>query len=209
MKRYAHKTLLISVAILVVLLSLPVAALADGGGGENEFSQTTGEYLVTLIFENPVMIGKNQIHVRVSDAHHLPVSLADVAVNVVKGETEHTETELATQSEEASMTGMGGTSEQAVEPSPNANDEMSAVALEEGHESGEYAGEITIDNAGDWIIHVNLNIQGKLMDVDFPLNVASHRNGPVVLTVFFTLNAAILAVAAVIKPKPVAAKNEA
>ena len=208
MRRFAHKTLLLSTVIFLILLSLPFAALADGVDDEHEFTQTAGGYEVTLVFENPAAIGENQIHVRVSDAHHAPVSNADVEVSLVEGEAEHTEAEPIAQPEEAGMHGM---SEAPVEVSEETHDEMDMIALEAGHESGEYAGEIAIDSAGDWIIRVHLTVQGELVEVDFPLSVASSQKGAGILTGFFALNAAIIVSAVYMKRKPVSIQkmNEA
>ena len=213
MRKFAHKTLLLSTIILLILLSLPVAALADSADAdeENEFTQTVNGYEVTLVFENPVAIGENQIHVRLSDTHHAPVSNADVEVGVVEGEAEHAEAEPIAQPEEADMHGMSSMSEQPVEAPSDAHDEVDMVAFEVGHESGEYAGEIAIDGAGDWIIRVHLTIQGELVEVDFPLNVPSNQNGAGILAGFFALNAAIIGAAVVLKRKPVSTQivNEA
>ena len=61
MKRFSHKTGLLFSAILLLLLALPISALADGGTGGNEFTQTVSGYQVTLVFEKPAAVGENQI----------------------------------------------------------------------------------------------------------------------------------------------------
>ena len=204
MKRIFYKACLLIAVILLLLVAAPITVLADSGGGENEFTQTVSGYEVTLVFENPVTVGENQIHVRVSDAHHAPISNADVEVSVVEGEAEHTEAEpTAKYDETASMSGMSEMSEQPAEAPAEEHEEMDMIALEASHESGEFAGEIVIGGAGDWLIRVHLTIQGELVEVDFPVNVASHQNGAGILVVFFTLNAAIIGTALILKPKPV------
>lgn len=240
MRKLARTTFLLSTIILLILLSLPVAALADGGGEENELTQTINGYEVTLVFENPATIGENQIHIRVSDAQHTPIANADVEVSVVKGEAEHGEAEPADQHDEptdqhdepaampgmegmseqpasmpgmsdapeqpAAMPGMEGMSEQPVEASSEAHDEMEMVALEAGHESGEYAGEIHIEGDGAWVVRVHLTIQGEQMEVEFPLSIVSRRYGAGILAGFFVVNATIIGTALVLKSKKASAK---
>ena len=233
MRKLARTTFLLSTIILLILLSLPVAALADGGGEENKLTQTINGYEVTLVFENPATIGENQIHIRVSDTHHTPIANADVEVSVVKGESEHSEAEPAELHDEpaamsgmselseqpasmpgmsdapeqpAAMPGMEGMSEQPVEASSEAHDEMEMVALEAGHESGEYAGEIHIEGDGAWVVRVHLTIQGELMEVEFPLSIVSRRYGAGILAGFFVVNATIIGTALVLKSKKASVK---
>ena len=89
MKRFAHKTALLLAAILIILLTLPISALADGGTGGNEFTQTVNGYQVTLAFEKPAAVGENEIHVLVKDGMGMPVSQADLEVSVVDAQVEH------------------------------------------------------------------------------------------------------------------------
>ena len=203
MNRLMRKTLLLAVPLLLVLLTLPVSALADGG--EDEFTQTVNGYQVTLVFDEPATVGENQIHVQVDDSQHMPVSNAEIEVNVAEAEEDHAEAESAADNDVADMTGMGGTTEQQAEAPSSEHDEVDAVTFEAGHESGEYAGEITIARPGDWAIRVHLTIQGEKMEVDFPLSIANPKSGSGILIGFLTLNAVILVAALVLKSKPVAA----
>lgn len=83
------------------------------------------------------------------------------------------------------------------------HDAMGMDALAAGHESGEYEGQLGIETNGDVTIRVHLTVQGKLMEVDFPLHVAKSNTGAFVLTGFFTVNATIIAAAVAMKRKPV------
>jgi hypothetical protein len=192
MKRLAHKISLLSTVILVLLLALPVVALADGGKGENEFTKTVSGYQITLVFEKVAVVGSNPIHIRVNDAQNMPITNGDVEVSVVKGESEHAEM--------ADMPGMA-------EVSPSEHAEMGMTRLAVGHHSEEYTGEIAIETAGDYVIRVHLTVQGELTEVDFPLNVAQSQNGSGILAVFFAVNVAIIAGAVILKPKPVSIKS--
>jgi hypothetical protein len=208
MNKLVYKTFLLSVLTLLILSVAPGTVFADGGN--SEFTKSVNGYHVTLVFEEPVMVGENPIHVRVNDAMDMPVSNADVQVSVVEGNDEHAEEKSEhTEGEEVAsandtMHGMEAVPEQPVEAPSEAHDEMGMVALEAGHESGEYAGEIAIDSAGDWMIRVHLTVPGELTEVDFPLSIAqSKSNSTGILAGFFTVNAAIIAAAIIFKPKPV------
>jgi len=210
MKRFAHKTSLLFSAILLLTLALPVSALADGGSGGNEFTQTVKGYRVTLVFEKSAAVGENQIHVSVRDAMNMPVPQADLEVSVVEGLVEHVE--AAPTAEAATMPGMGGISAQptaeiasmSVMKPAGDHDQMGMVALAAGPESGEYAGEIAIEGDGDQTVRVHLTIAGELMEADFPLHVPKSNTGAIVLGSFFAVNIALVAAAVVMKPKPVA-----
>lgn len=226
MKQFAHKALLLSTIIFLITLALPVTALADGGGGENEFTQTVNGYQVVLVFEKPATVGDNQIHVQVNDEQNMPVSDANVGVSVVKSDAEHNQAEAHTntdsqmadmpgmvhdpeppssgQSEMASMPGMDMSGASSEAPS-TAHDKMVMTSLKAGHESGEYAGEIAIESPGHCIVRVHLTVQGKLTEVDFPLNIVQPQNGTGILLSFFAVNVVIIAAAVVLKPKPVPA----
>ena len=203
MNRLTQKTFLLAALIFLALLTLPVSALADGG--EDGFTQTVNGYEVTLVFEEPAMVGENQVHVQVSDSQHMPVADAEIEVNVVEAEEEHAEEEAAADDEASGMAGMGGSTEQEAEAPASEHDEDGMVAFEAGHEDGEYAGEIAIDKPGDWAIRVHLTIQGETMEVEFPVTIANPKNGSGILTGFLAVNAVIVVAALFLKLKPVAA----
>ncbi|MCX6078156.1 MAG: hypothetical protein NTW32_01365 [Chloroflexi bacterium] len=104
MKRPAHKTALLFTAILIVLMALPISALADGGAGGNEFTQTVNGYQVTLSFDKPAFVGENDIHVLVKDGMGMRVPQADLEVSVAEAGAEHVES--APVAEAGTMTGM-------------------------------------------------------------------------------------------------------
>lgn len=201
MKRFAHKIPWLSTVILILLLALPVAVLADSGKGGDEYIQTVNGYQLTLVFEEPAIVGSNQIHVRVVNAQNMPVPNGRVEVGVVKSESEHTDAYSA----HSAHGQMADIPKQPAEVPPGGHAEMGMTALTTSHHYGEYAGEIEIDSAGDCVIRVHLTVRGELTEVDFPLNVAQPQNGSGILLGFLTVNVAIIAVAVILKPRPVSA----
>jgi hypothetical protein len=227
MKRFAHKIALLFTVVLLLTLALPISALADGGTGGKELTQTVNGYQVTLVFEKPAFVGENQIRVLVKDAMNMPVSQADLEVSVVEAEAKHVETEPT--AETGTMSGMdvqptavagtmSGMSAQpttevgtmsAISPEigtmtsnePAGHDQMGMVALTAGHESGEYEGQVSIESDGDQVIRVHLTVAGKLMEVDFPLHVAKSNAGSIVLGSFFVINLTLIAAGVVMKSK--------
>jgi hypothetical protein len=102
---------------------------------------------------------------------------------------------------------MNDMSEGHAEAPSDAHDDMSMVALEAGHESGEYKGEIAFDSAGDCTIRVHLTIQDKFMEVDFPMSVPRPQSSFGILAGFFAVNAVIIVSAVILKPKPLSATS--
>jgi hypothetical protein len=202
MKRTILKAYRLSAVLLLLLLATQITALADGG--EDELTQTVDGYRVTLVFENPIASGENQIHIQVSDAQDQPVSNAQVEVSVVEAKVEHTEAEEpASQSDTHGMESMP---EPEATPTPSdEHDEMEMVAFTAGHEAGEYEGEIVIAGSGEWTIQVHLTVEDHLIEFDFPLHLAGAQAGKNILLGFFTINAVILVTAATLKLKPAAA----
>jgi hypothetical protein len=228
MKRFAHKTLLLLTIFLLILLALPISALADDGEDGNKFTQTVNGYQVVLVFDEPAaVVGENQIHIRVNNSQNMPVPNANVGVSVVKSEMDHTQAEAhsSTEGQMADMPGMAGmqhdpepqSAEQgemaadmpsmdmsgaSAESPSSAHDEMAMTSLEAGLEGGEYTGKIAIETPGHCIVRVHLIIDGKLTEVNFPMSIAQSQNGSGILLGFFAVNVAIVAVAIVLKPKP-------
>lgn len=228
MKRFAHKTALLLAAILIILLALPISALADGGTGGNEFTQTVNDYQVTLTFDTPPFVGENEIHVLVKDGQGMPVPQADLEVSLGEAQTQHTEAveptaEAGTMSdmnntvaqptaEAGSMPGMPGMGNMNAEPTaeagtmsaaPAMNDQMSMTALTAGHTSGEYDGQLAIESDGDQTVLLHMTIAGKLTEVEFPLHVAKSKTGAIVLGSFFAVDFALISAAVVMKRKTV------
>ncbi|MCX6067100.1 MAG: hypothetical protein NT121_15320 [Chloroflexi bacterium] len=235
MKRFAHKIALLFTVVLLLALALPISALADGGTGGNELTQTVNGYQVTLVLEKPAFVGENQIQILVKDGMNMPVSQADLEVSVVEAEAEHVETEPTAETGTVSgkdtqptavagtMSGMdaqpttevGTMSGMLAQPTaeigtmtstseqPAGHDQMGMVALAAGHESGEYEGQISIESDGDQIIRVHLTVDGKLMEVDFPIHVAKSKTGTIVLSSFFAVDIVLIAAAVVMKRKSV------
>jgi hypothetical protein len=105
--------------------------------------------------------------------------------------------EAAPTAEIGTMSAMSSTDEQPAE----SHDQMGMVALEAGHESGEYDGALSIESDGDLTVRVHLTVAGKLMEVDFPLHVAKSNSGVIVLGSFLVINVTLIAAGAVMKSK--------
>jgi hypothetical protein len=205
MKRFTNKTLLLSTVILLILLILPVTALANGGEGENKFTQTINGYQVTLVFEKPAMVGENQVHIQLSDAQNMPIPNASLGVSVIEGRPEHTEMNTSAADSMAGMPGMEGMEGMPEQPaSSDTHNDMVMVVFEPGHESGEYAGNLPLQKAGEWIIRVHLTAQNDTVEFDFPISVVSQSGpGRTILAGFLAVNGAIIATAVFMKRKPV------
>ena len=202
MKRTLYKTCLLSAVVILLLVAAPMTALADGG--EDEFTQTVDGYRVTLVFENPITSGENQIHIQVSDAQGQPISSARVEVSVVEAETEHAEAE--TPAPQSGMAGMDSTPEMDATPTTSdEHDEVEMTAFAAGHEAGEYEGEIAIAGAGEWAIWVHLTVEDHLVKFDFPVHMTGPQTGKNILLGFFTINAVIVGTAVTLKLKSAAA----
>ena len=120
-------------------------------------------------------------------------------------------TEMPTSAPEA-MSGMNSSADPTPTPGAMSNinsmspvssehDQMGMIALEPGHEAGEYEGDLAIESEGELVVRAHITIQGELMEVDFPLHVAKSNTGAVVLSTFGIINAVILGAAFVIKQK--------
>lgn len=219
MNQSITKTLFLLGAVFLIALVFPASALADGGGeGSAEFSQTIGGYKITLVFDEPPVIGENPVHIQVVDEMGMPVRGVVVEVSVAAREPEHKEPsdsahgDTPKNPESAVSTGHGAMSDKAApvvvpteaqsdphdEPA-DAHNEMEMTSLEAGHDAGEYTGHITIPGAGDWNIRVHMTIADELTEIDFPLDIAGSLTGAGILTGFTIFNVAILFAAAIFK----------
>jgi hypothetical protein len=212
MQRTISRVLLSTIVLIMLVLAAPLSAQADGG--EDGFVQTVNGYEVELIFAGEPAVGENQIQIQIHDAMDMPVHDANVEVILAAIEEGH----AAEAPEAASHDDMPGMDSVATEvpghegmsgmdmtahQSTTAHNEMPVIALEPAHEGGEYAGEIHIESAGEWVISVHLDVQGEVMELDFPLTVKSNsRNG--ILAGFVGVNILILIVAAAFKSKSAA-----
>jgi len=220
MNQSVTKTLFLLSAVFMIALVFPASVLADGGGeGSVEFSQTIDGYKVTLIFEEPPVVGENPVHVQVVDETGLPVAGAVVEVSMVARKPEHKEPSPSAHGDApkkpapAVSTGHGAMSDKdapvvaPTEAQPDSHDdepadshpEMEMTTLEAGHDAGEYAGHITIPGAGEWNIRVHMTLADELTEIDFPLDVAGSLTGAGILTGFAVFNVAILFAAAIFK----------
>lgn len=205
MKRTISKVLL--PALLIGMLALvPLPAQADGG--DDGFMQTVNGYQVGLVFAEAPTVGENQIHIQIHDAMDMPVHDASVEVilaPIAEGHSDdasesasHSDMDMAA-TEAPGHEGMPGM-DMTAHQSTTAHNEMQGIPLEPAQENGEYSGDIHIESTGEWVISVQLTVQGEVMKVDFPLTVKSNsRNG--ILAGFVGTNILILIVAAAFKSR--------
>lgn len=215
-----------ALAISLLALILPSAALANSGGEGT--TVTVGGYQVSLVFAEPAKMGENPFHVQILNGMGMPVSGAQVEISAMPVE----ETQAHEQGMEATptsapssgMSGMGGGMETAPTAAPSGGMsgmesapaavmtpetahpvEAMNVMLKMGDTAGEYAGTIAFSAAGHWMLTAHLTIDGQTLAADFPVDVAGGSAGGVVLAGFAGLNVFIIGAAAVLKRKPISA----
>ena len=154
----------------------------------------------------------------------LPVSGAQVEINAMPEEETEQHVENM-ENEEPSMGGMEGRdpppaptavpteamhgmgSAPVVEEAPEGDhpDEPLPVMLELGEEPGEYEGEISFPASGHWMLTVHLSLDGETFEADFPVEVTGGSPAKSILVGFASINAVLIAVAAITRRKPVSA----
>jgi hypothetical protein len=200
--------------VAALLLAFPKTVFADGGEGGTE--QEVNGYHITLIFVEPIKTGENQFHIQITDSMGMPVPNAEVEISAMPAEGMEMATEV---SSTGVMTSNSGGMDMATEvpatgvmkpnePAAEEHDEeVLIVMLEPTMESGEYAGEISFDASGEWMFNVHFTINGETTEVDFPVEIARTLGlNYAVLAGFFGFNIAVVAIAAVLKRKPVVRK---
>jgi hypothetical protein len=203
--------------VLSVFLITPGLAYADEGSGGQE-AEVNG-YHVRLVFAAPVQVGVNALHVQLvrADGSAVREAQVEIIVRPVEGPEEsdaHNAGEATKPPPTGEMSGMD-----APEPTPttthiddtgsqdtasqtSAGGELRSVLLSEGHDAGEYAGEINFPQAGHWRAVVHFKVQGESLEAEFPLEVGqSMLPAYNILAGFFGLNVVILGVAAVTRRK--------
>lgn len=211
------------VIIAMLLMVFPGTALADGGN--DGYEATANGYHITLVFSEPVKTGVNEFHVLIADSMGMPVSNAIVEVIAMPNE------EISAHEEESSdeMHGMEmatetpapedahGMSEMDMseEPETNAHEEAeevshveepTAVTLADGHEYGEYSGEIHLDASGDWIFNIHFNVDDQMTEVEIPIEVPRTISNYGILAGFIGINATVITAAAITKRKSISPK---
>jgi hypothetical protein len=196
----------------VLALGMTGSARADEGVA-GSVAYANG-YTIKLVFTEPVKVGQNQFHVQISDAMGMPVTLAEVEVTAMTPDnmSKHAHAPAAEAAPAAdSMAGMSGmdmggmTAPSEADTHSEAEAGSVAVALHPGSEKGEYAGEISLNEASAWTFSVHFTRGAEMTEVEFPVEVVSSLPRTGILAGFFGLNAAVIAVAAFLKRKPVLA----
>lgn len=220
------------VLILMINLAIPIPAKADDGENGLTLSQMINGYTVTLIFEQPAIVGENPIHISIMDATGIPMNGADVEISLVEPDGMATNSETNSTADmvveptivpptQVSMPGMNGmdnstqaqptstpsamTSINSMSPTGKSmsHDEMGMVAMAAGRESGTYEGTLMIESNGAMLVRAHITINGKLSEVDFPVQVAKSKSGAIILLSFFVFNGAIILAALVMKSRSV------
>ena len=198
-----------------LILALPGAARADGGGGGLE--KEVDGYRVKLVFAKPAQVGENQFHIQINDALGMPVTDAQVEVSAMPVEgmddghgAEEEELPVGVMTSNNDMDGMemGSETPETGVMKPNTpsggHDESESVAvmLEPGHEPGEYEGEMHIEISGEWMLEVHFTVNGETKAVEFPFDVERKLGSNyAILAGFFGINATVIFAAAVLKRK--------
>lgn len=84
-------------------------------------------------------------------------------------------------------------------------EETVMAILEPGHESGEYAGEISFAASGHWMLTVHFSTDGETLEAAFPVDVTGSSPSGGILAGFAGLNAVLIGVAAITRRKPASA----
>ena len=197
--------------VTALILSFPQRVFADGGEGASE--KEVNGYHIALIFVEPVKAGENQFHIQITDAMGMPVTNAEVKVSAMPTEG----MEMATEAPSVGvMTSNSGGMDMATEapatgvmkPNEPAADEhgedILTIMLEPTMESGEYVGNLSFATSGEWMFNVHFTVNGETTEVDFPIDIARTLGlNYAILAGFIGINAAAIAMAAVLKRKPV------
>ena len=221
---------LMLVLVIMISLALPMPAKADDGENGLTLSQILNGYTVTIVFDKPVIVGENPIHIQLVDAAGMPMNGADVEISLVEAGDITAVAESSIPNDmiasptlvaptQSSMTGMSDMS--ASNPAQPTNtpsamtsinsmspvgqsmshDEMGMVALDAGSESGMYEGALMMESDGAMIVRAHITINGKLSEVDFPVQVAKSKSGAIILLSFFVFNGALILAALVMKSR--------
>lgn len=199
---------LIAFLTLVMALISPHAALANEI--VESYEAEVNGYHVSLGFLTEIKTGENAVHVQILDSQGQPVTPGEVGIMLMQaGQGGHEETDshsapaADTANEHGSMPGMDMNSEPAAESSHNMEaeslEESVLVALEAGHESGEYSGVLHFERSGDWKVVIHFAVEDELLEVEFPVSVAGTVSKYGVLAGIFSLNVAIVSTAALLK----------
>jgi hypothetical protein len=209
MRKTMNGFITILLAVATLLFAFPKTVFADGGEGGTE--KEVNGYRITLIFVEPVKSGENQFHIQITDAMGMPVTNVEVEVSAMLTEG----MEMATEAPSVGvMTSNSSGMDMATEvPStgvmkPNEpaadvhSEENITVMLEPTTESGEYAGNLSLDKSGEWMFNVHFTVNGETTEVDFPIEIARALGlNYAVLAGFLGINGAAIATAVILKRK--------
>jgi len=167
---------------------------------------TTGGYQVSLIFPEPVKVGRNPVNVKILDGSGMPVSGARVEISSKPIKVaQHPQ---ATMEIGAHMMGGMHGMNHTMHNMPGMN-AVPTVARSHGlnRMPGDYFAVITFSAPGQWTLKTHSGINAQTLDANFPVNVvASHTASLAILAWFAGLNALIIWVASVTKRSSVSAE---
>jgi hypothetical protein len=200
--------LIFGLAVSLLILMLPGTILPHDG--DKGTLVTTGGYQVSLVFPEPVKVGRNPVNLKILDETGLPVSGARVEIsNKPVKIMQDPQVSMASGAHTHMMGGMHGMNHAMhnMQDMPGMN-AAPTVARSRGlnRMPGDYFEVITFSAPGQWTLNTHSSINGQTFDANFPVNVAaSHSASLTILAVFAGLNVLIIWAASVSKRKPVIA----
>ena len=196
----------------ITLLVLGLSACAAPSVAPTVLSGVTGNHKEELIFKTAVIVGDNDIIVKVNDAATgEPLRHSDVRLKVEK----RVQVEPATNDHDNPATKDHETAK--VDPHASAKveshddvkkkDDHDADAghdketLTAGSIAGEYVGQLNLPESGEWLVTVHFMVEGAEKETAFPVTANRDWGKFAVLSGFLSVNVAIVTAAAITKGK--------
>ena len=185
----------IRILLLGAALLLPFASHAFADSGSPYVQQAADGQTVTLTYTSgSAKMGDNKISIHITDAQGKPVASAKVSI-------------VADMYPEASGSSSGGGMDMGGSSSPAATKyadtpmQTMKADMMAGQISGDYEGDLTLDEAGHWMITVNSTVNQQTTSVEFTEDIAKSGPNWAVLSIFFGAIVAIIGVAAITMKK--------
>ncbi len=197
MRKSYFRAMRIMVTGFIMLLLSGNHAFADSNVRSQE--QIVDGYKVTLTFdEGKAKVGHNKLNIRLNNEQGQPVSSASVTViaEFYKKSASNSSNHAAGM-DMSDMKSNNPVSEPAESPVRIVKAEMTA-----GHETGEYEGEIELNEAGHWMIKVISQVKQQEKSAAFAVDVSNKGPNWLVLGGFMGGIAAFITVAMITRRKP-------
>ncbi len=188
---------IISILILsmILLLSSASQVLADAGEARHEEKEVDG-YKVKLTFvEGDVQLGHNKLNIQINDPQGQLVTNALVSVIAELYE------EIPTGATSTGNSGMNMDSDETGTSPPGKPIKTVKADLMAGTNTGEYEGEVELEETGHWMITAIFRLQQQEKSVEFEVDL--QKSGPnwYVLSGFFGLIVAFIVIGVLTKRK--------